>query len=543
MSQPQQQQQQQPRSIVMAATKQQQQQRPRSSGNRQQQQQQQHRYCGGTKAILLLALIPLLSLAYSSLIVVLLRLEQRHDHDYDGQHPFSSWMIDSSSSSSSIITNNNSHIHNNPPVSSSMSLSSSLVAPWRNSTLLPHWMKQYFAYHQEARYNLSTGRNRWTDYRYLVVRCLHHDAKCGGGADRLKSLPFMLLLADQMHRRILLYQWERPTPLQEFLQPPVDGLDWRWPPHPDMLQQEETHWMAGRPTLMNGEQINKCLGYLAPDEGHNKNADNSLSARLERRDRHLQQHYNDQRVISIRYQSHNHGRLQYDALRATDDEPSYDQVFRQVWYSVFVPTPPVQAQIDERLGELQLQPGRYQAIHIRSQYIQEWKQARIASFAQSTVHCLHQLLANQQQQQSEDKDKDDKRILNTTVFVSSDGVDAAHAAVQYARQRGWHQVVTDVDDDNNNDNDSNTTNTTAPQVTHLHLDRGHHFLSQRPREWTQHEAPHYYDTFVDLYVLSHAQCIVFGFGNYGRWANLMSTNVNCHLDMRVERTCTWPQKP
>lgn len=60
-------------------------------------------------------------------------------------------------------------------------------APWRTSSVLPAWMKDYIAWHQEQR-SLMTAENWDKNYqfRYLIVRCINEDPKCGGTADRLK---------------------------------------------------------------------------------------------------------------------------------------------------------------------------------------------------------------------------------------------------------------------------------------------------------------------------------------------------------------------
>ena len=62
------------------------------------------------------------------------------------------------------------------------------------------------------------------------MQCLADQDKqrCGGTADRLKPIPFMLRMAYNT-RRTLLIRWTRPAKLEEFLVPPKGGIDWRVP--------------------------------------------------------------------------------------------------------------------------------------------------------------------------------------------------------------------------------------------------------------------------------------------------------------------------
>lgn len=64
-------------------------------------------------------------------------------------------------------------------------------APWRHSSVLPSWMKDYLAWHVTQRAAL-TARN-WDNgtFRFLVVRCATSDVRCGGAADRLRPVTLL----------------------------------------------------------------------------------------------------------------------------------------------------------------------------------------------------------------------------------------------------------------------------------------------------------------------------------------------------------------
>ncbi|KAL7536846.1 hypothetical protein ACHAWF_005589 [Thalassiosira exigua] len=93
----------------------------------------------------------------------------------------------------------------------------------RSREIIPIWMSEYFAWHQEQREKV--GNNTGDDVKYLVVRCLQGE-KCGGLSDRMKPMPFYLMVAN-LTRRVMLIHWEKPCELEHFLLPPTNGLDWR----------------------------------------------------------------------------------------------------------------------------------------------------------------------------------------------------------------------------------------------------------------------------------------------------------------------------
>ena len=98
---------------------------------------------------------------------------------------------------------------------------------WEKSQYVPAWMKEYFEWNAEQRKMIN--ENNWKNHRFLVMQCLSSlDEKCGGTADRLKPFLSLLKLAHKS-KRILLIYWDRPARLEEYLLPPVGGVDWRVP--------------------------------------------------------------------------------------------------------------------------------------------------------------------------------------------------------------------------------------------------------------------------------------------------------------------------
>ena len=86
---------------------------------------------------------------------------------------------------------------------------------------LPKWLPDYFDWHRSQTSNPSNAT------KYLVISCLQRD-KCGGFSDRLRPLPFWLLMASKTDRVLCIY-WARPFGLDWFLKPLPSGIDWRCP--------------------------------------------------------------------------------------------------------------------------------------------------------------------------------------------------------------------------------------------------------------------------------------------------------------------------
>ena len=83
---------------------------------------------------------------------------------------------------------------------------------------LPKWITQYVHWHANVR---ESGLNKSTPI--LLVNIGGHAV--GGLADRLRSLPFLLWEAIRTDR-IFLMQWSNPCAIEEFLLPPLGGVDW-----------------------------------------------------------------------------------------------------------------------------------------------------------------------------------------------------------------------------------------------------------------------------------------------------------------------------
>ena len=400
---------------------------------------------------------------------------------------------------------------------------------WEASTTIPQWMKDYFVWHAEACANMSQGLTQWQEYDYLVVRCLEQDVICGGAADRLKPLPFFLLVAYRTHR-LLYFKWQRPSSLESFLIPPSNGMNWTWPPHVDLYK----HVFDEKPNIRSMRTL------------HNL-------ARFGRGRIRKGRKFHMGKIASVLVQSHFHGALEYDgilerkyrnqSLTATattnntttivdnisKKEATYNHVFADCWKTVFVPSPPVQTLIDERMKDMGLIKDEYHAVHIRSQYEKKVNAKHSHTLATNAINCLAHYITrirnnnNTNNNNNQNTTSQQNNIMipfhnQTRIFVASDVKDTAQTAVQYAKSQGLihatHLAEHGGGGNHSSSGSSSSHDDDDDDLPTLHLDRGSQHVSEKKfaKTWKIHEVPRYYDTFVDMYLLSNAKCIVYNIG-------------------------------
>lgn len=383
---------------------------------------------------------------------------------------------------------------------------------------LPKWMKQYFTWHREQmeRYYYSKRGGilnvRWSDrpnltagpLSFLVVRCLYKDKKCGGTADRLKPLPFYVLLAARM-KRVLLFYWERPCRLEEFLVPPIDGVDWRVPS--DL--REGTVWNETvRLGTLSDIVVQIDPDYPLPRHRKAKALPNPLPS-----------------VVTVLYQSNEHGSDVYNQYNPHG--PTFDAVSRDCWRIFFEPSLGVQRRLEIVRAQYGLKPNRYVAVHIRSLYQQVAGPKKTALIAKNAINCGSQLRESGQE----------------PIYVTTDSMNSTMAAWTYAKEDHPSQIIVvarSVQPSGSVVAGSVTAETTLPAF--LHLDRGTAFLSRNSTVWTIESHPEaYYDTFVDLYLLAQARCRTYHLGNYAKWANLLSDNPSCSFS-HFKIMCSWKNR-
>jgi len=87
--------------------------------------------------------------------------------------------------------------------------------------VIPDWLKEYVAWHSEQRKKINDPSTK-----FLTVTC-YKDHKCAGVSDRIRPMPYYVLLAFKL-QRVLFVKWQK-FELEDFLVPPAGGIDWRLP--------------------------------------------------------------------------------------------------------------------------------------------------------------------------------------------------------------------------------------------------------------------------------------------------------------------------
>ena len=260
---------------------------------------------------------------------------------------------------------------------------------WDQSQKLPIWMKDYFVWHREQRGKIT--QDNWQSFKYIVMSCLSGDTKCGGASDRLRPLPFIVRVAAES-KRVLLIKWDRPAPLESFLLPPFGGVDWRTP-----------EWMTLH-LQSNGVKASSVARLV------------DVSAGMET-------------IVKAYIQSHDHGSEYYNRRgEITGDGPSaFRQHYRDCWFSFFTPVPVIAKAIEEELVRTELIPGEFAVAHLRSEYDLEPGRHRdplvLQNWTVNALNCISSLRPG------------------GPFFFSSDSSAAKTMAVEYGKFRNTRVVT------------------------------------------------------------------------------------------------------
>jgi hypothetical protein len=249
---------------------------------------------------------------------------------------------------------------------------------------LPRWMKDYFVWH-EAQRKLIKDSN-WRQFKYLVMTCLHEDDRCGGASDRLRPLPFVVRVAAES-KRVLLIVWERPAPLESFLLPPVGGVNWHTP-----------DWIV--PYIRTEGALATTVRRLV-DVASGKDI-----------------------LVNSRVQAHDHGSDYYNRRGELtgDGTLSFRKHYRDCWFSFFTPVPTIAKKIEKEMERMELVPGQFAFVHLRALYGIEGDEtkrhpAQIRNWTRNALNCASNLRPA------------------GPFFFSSDSVQAKQMAVEYGIER------------------------------------------------------------------------------------------------------------
>ena len=318
---------------------------------------------------------------------------------------------------------------------------------------IPNWLSYYLKWH---------GTVRSDPALFAKARILIVDAGHGGLSDRLKHLPYYMLLASK-HSRVLLIHWKKDCGIQEFFKPNV--IDWRTPPH--LL-----YWAI---------DLNKQKGY--GDYFHHLIDDEQLEANK------------NNRVLQVS------GNL----LSLTKGQPQVPQaskndrrVFKHIFQSLFKLSDPVQELLLSTKKEIGLGED-YVGVHLRARYPgiskvldKAGEQIDFNGITNVTPQVKQEIL----------------KLGNHAIQCTRAAAGDKDAQVYFASDTVLAMKLQHEQDD---------------RVVHLKTDQERvHFGASRAASSKGPQCSQYYPAIVDLWLLSQAKCIGFGVGGYGSLAAMMS---------------------
>jgi hypothetical protein len=306
---------------------------------------------------------------------------------------------------------------------------------------------------------------------------------------------FLLLAARSIPKRLFFIRWTRPYPLQEFLLPTPNSLNWTVP-----------EWMI--PVL--DDQFDKSMS--ASITGTSKvyhTKDNLLSKAS-----------NDPSITivegSVNYNvSDLYSKWIQNFHPNTETSDNYVVFFHDLFRLLFQPSPPIQTLLQQHLHHLQLTPGNYVVAHYRAHYPGEpfvennFSQAILAETSRNSINCASALLPH------------------TPIYFASDSKDAVGHVQEYAKQLQLSLQKP-----------TNKRSSTRSIVTMDHPERVHLNFAKKK------DASGFYSVFVDLLLMGNGQCVSVGAGGFGWFASLLSFNASCtsrHTINGNVQTCDWSE--
>jgi len=339
----------------------------------------------------------------------------------------------------------------------------------------------------------------WKSERWLISQCLKEQdqRKCGGTSDRLKPIATLLKIAYD-YKRVFLIRWTRPALLEEFLQPPEGGFDWRVPPE-----------LLG---AIGDKSNGKRLSTVKPLSSYSRGGMALIRSRLQLNDPGGK--YDGMMTA----EENNKTTTTTTAL--SFDEPSHDTVFSSVWKVSFTPAPAVQKILRSSLARLGLVPNGYTAAHLRALYAVDSRPTKlIHRFTRNALACATEAFSG------------------VPIFFASD----AAIALEHARSFDG----TDVFDGDNKDEGRYTSLRVATagdgdiaeksmaqrdtDPSAIEQQQQQHRPQKEPWHLDSYTGPveNFYDTFVDLYLLAMARCVTYNKGGYGHWGMLIGGHTSC----------------
>eukprot|EP00979_Chaetoceros_neogracilis_P018810 scaffold11238_cov297-Chaetoceros_neogracile.AAC.2 len=400
------------------------------------------------------------------------------------------------------------------------------ISPIETQLPLPKWVQEYISWHQKMRSDFP-GQSIITDPNappVLVRTCL---GLCGGLHDRLGQLPLDLYLANQT-KRVLLIKWIKPQPLEEFLIPPSDGIDWVFP-------SDVEGWGTKCNTLnLCAKQVRVQPQILGNNVDSKERKSISFQFIVEEGIKQLNGKLKDIKAVTYQILGHLDEDYLEQRLRELGETDmihgtaSFGNIFRKF----FQPHPNVQNQIDEANKKYCLVPGEYSVCHCRVRHPKAYKTGETfdgkyianadklglpfegrfrdlaVDLASRAIQCTATL----------------PDVDNHPIYFMADESELVRYLTRHLMNATYISEHADWFDD------PHSTNSTAKEImSHHHVVARDQDIKNAHIDKNKGRPPEeYYGTFVDLYLGIQARCVVFGVGNYALFASKLGGR-NCKM--------------
>jgi hypothetical protein len=357
---------------------------------------------------------------------------------------------------------------------------------------LPKWLQNYISWHKNQTSHASNGT------KYAILTCMPKDGFCGGLSDRLRPLPLFLLFASMVPRVLCIY-YLTPQQLENYLQPPPDGLDWRCPLEVSALFDESKE--TAEQKLISAYNIDRC------------NKENKIVSCMESKINYMrrdERKYLSIKLVSNDVKSINNGLSLFLRHSYIEQMPSVDNwdfvdLMGDIFRVMFEPIKPLAIRINQTMQRLGLVENQYLSVHTRCRYpvypvarhqgrevdkgggmqfVNKTKEA-LVDIMQNAVKCAYDL---------------DPNI--TTIFFASDHDDATRYMITNDVPLGDGKSLRPVGIDR------------KEEPLHMgNLEDSH-----------RHQAHEYFSIFEDLLIMGGSKCVSHGVGSFGSFAAALAGN-------------------
>ena len=247
----------------------------------------------------------------------------------------------------------------------------------------PYWyysvsflLPEYFDWHRKQTRRLNECN--YEKYKFIFLRCSNGDRKCGGVADRLKTLPFVIAAAAKS-KRIFMIRWERPTKLEEFLVP--NEINWSVP----QFLYNKTDSFKDTKFIPTARKVVPSIKRY-----RKKLVIETL----------IQDYYGGSRYYE-ELDCELDNKKQFDAELAAKLQDflgwsSYELIYRDLFKTLFRPSPPIKRLVNDKMRSANLKPGEYSTSQYRAFYaVENQKHTRnevdMISKTKNSINCASKI--------------------------------------------------------------------------------------------------------------------------------------------------------